>query len=267
VLGTARLAKVAVGRGVDRFVMISSDKAVRPTSMMGATKRIAERVISELAPNGTTFVSVRFGNVLESSGSVVPLFKRQIAAGGPVTVTSPKVRRYFMTVSEAVDLVLVAGTVGLNGEIMVLEMGELIKVCDLARRLIKLSGLIPDKDIKIEYTGLRPGEKEYEEVMTDDEDVVRTSIDKIWVMKGVRNAERGTRNAEGGEKKRSFGQDQQDQQDKRRRNHGGTEGEVVNGRRNVDLGRIEDLVLKNDVKGLWEVAGECVPENEFAKRE
>ncbi|MFA7256164.1 MAG: nucleoside-diphosphate sugar epimerase/dehydratase [Kiritimatiellales bacterium] len=187
VLGTACLARIAVESGVDRFVMISSDKAVRPTSIMGATKRIAERVINEMECGSTTFVSVRFGNVLGSSGSVVPLFKRQIAAGGPVTVTSPNMRRFFMTIPEAVDLVLQAATIGRNREIMVLEMGEEIKIIDLARRLIELSGLKPDEDIKIEMTGLRPGEKEYEEVITEDENVVKTSYEKIWVM--TKNAE------------------------------------------------------------------------------
>jgi FlaA1/EpsC-like NDP-sugar epimerase len=182
VLGTACLARAAVEAGVDRFVMISSDKAVRPTSIMGATKRIAERVINEMDCKDTTFVSVRFGNVLGSSGSVVPLFKKQIAAGGPVTVTTENMRRFFMTIPEAVDLVLQAGTVGHNREIMVLEMGEEIRIIDLARRLIELSGLTPDEDIRIQFTGLRPGEKEYEEVITEDENVVKTAYDKIWVM-------------------------------------------------------------------------------------
>lgn len=182
VLGTARLADVARRAGVDRFVMISSDKAVRPTSIMGATKRLAERIVCAPGPGTTSFVSVRFGNVLGSSGSVIPLFKRQIAAGGPVTVTSPDMRRFFMTIPEAVDLVLLAGTVGRNRDIMVLEMGESIRIVDLARRLIELSGLVPEKDIQIAFTGLRPGEKEYEEVMTLDENVTRTAFEKIWVM-------------------------------------------------------------------------------------
>lgn len=183
VLGTAALAMKAVQKEVDRFVMVSSDKAVRPSSIMGATKRIAERVISEIESRGTTFVSVRFGNVLGSSGSVIPLFKSQIEAGGPITVTTADIRRFFMTIPEAVDLVLQAGTIGRNGEIMVLEMGEEIKIIDLARRLIELSGLVPDRDIRIEITGLRPGEKEFEEVMTEDENVVKTALDKVWVMK------------------------------------------------------------------------------------
>jgi len=149
---------------------------------MGATKRLAERVLAEMDSGRTTFVSVRFGNVLGSSGSVVPQFQQQIREGGPVTVTTPNMRRFFMTIPEAVDLLLQAGTVGRNREIMVLEMGEEIRIVDLAKRLIELSGLVPDKDIKIEFTGLRPGEKEYEEVMTEDENVVKTAYEKIWVM-------------------------------------------------------------------------------------
>jgi FlaA1/EpsC-like NDP-sugar epimerase len=229
VLGTARLAQVAVDCGVDRFVMISSDKAVRPTSIMGATKRIAERVIAEMPAGKTTFVSVRFGNVLDSSGSVIPLFKRQIAQGGPVTVTTPEVRRFFMTIPEAVDLTLMAGTVGRHGEVMVLEMGEAIRIVDLARRLIELSGLLPDKDIRIEFVGLRPGEKEYEEVMTEDENVVRTAHEKIWVLK--KNGERPTM--------------------------GTTD--------RIDLARIESLVTAGDEAGLRSLAIEYVPENHLPK--
>jgi len=190
VLGTACLAGIAVKNGVDRFVMISTDKAVRPSSVMGATKRLAERVLNGMVCGSTTIVSVRFGNVLGSSGSVVPLFKQQIQDGGPVTVTSENMRRFFMTIPEAVDLVLKAGTVGRNQEIMVLEMGEEMKIVDLARRLIELSGLTPDEDIKIEVTGLRPGEKEYEEVITEDENVVKTAYEKIWVM--TKNGATGT---------------------------------------------------------------------------
>ncbi len=182
VLGTACLSKECVRAGVERFVMISSDKAVRPTSIMGATKRLAEQILNEMDGGDTTFVSVRFGNVLGSSGSVLPLFKRQIETGGPVTVTSEQITRFFMTIPEAVDLVLQAGTVGRNKEVMVLEMGEEIRIVDLARRLIELSGLTPDKDIQIKIIGMRPGEKEYEEVLTEDENVLKTSYDKIWVV-------------------------------------------------------------------------------------
>lgn len=183
VLGTYRLSKVAEESKVKRFVMISTDKAVRPTSVMGGSKRLAEQLLLQRKPSQTEFVAVRFGNVLGSSGSVVPRFKEQIKNGGPVTVTTPDMRRFFMTIPEAVELVLQAGTIGNNGEIMVLEMGEPVVIADMARKLIELSGLIPDQDIKIEFTGLRPGEKEYEEILTDDENVVRTPYDKIFVMK------------------------------------------------------------------------------------
>lgn len=226
VLGTACLAQEAVRAGVDRFVMVSSDKAVRPSSIMGATKRLAERVINEMDCGQTTFVSVRFGNVLGSSGSVIPLFKRQIEMGGPVTVTSPNMRRFFMTIPEAVDLVLQAGTVGRHHEIMVLEMGEEIKIIDLARRLIELSGLTPDKDIKIQITGMRPGEKEYEEVITEDENVVKTAYDKIWVM---------------------------------------TKNETIPSLPPVNLQEIEAMVLNMDSCGLRRLAARCVPENCFCR--
>lgn len=182
VLGTARLAEAAVRHGVSDFILISSDKAVRPTSVMGATKRLAERLLMERPACGTIFRAVRFGNVMGSSGSVIPLFKRQIANHGPVTVTTPETRRYFMTIPEAVELVLMAGAVGGNRDIMVLEMGEPVKILDLAEKLIELSGFIPHKDIPIVFTGLRPGEKEYEELITDGENVHRTKHEKIWVL-------------------------------------------------------------------------------------
>ncbi len=183
VIGTQVLAAVAEEEGVDQFVLISSDKAVRPTSLMGATKRLAERVITERPQSGTKFKAVRFGNVLGSSGSVVPIFRKQIEEGGPVTVTSREVTRFFMTIPEAVELVLAAGAVGDDRRILVLEMGEPVKIESLARRMIELSGFVPDVDIKIEITGLKPGEKEYEELLTDDENVVRTDHDRIWVVK------------------------------------------------------------------------------------
>ncbi len=185
-LGTAHLAEQAELCGVERFVLISSDKAVRPTSVMGASKRLAERFIQErpvVKDTKTCFVMVRFGNVLGSSGSVVPLFRRQIMEGGPVTVTTPKMTRFFMSIPEAVDLVLQAGVVGQDRDIMVLEMGNPMKIVDLARRMIELSGLRVGEDIDIVFTGMRHGEKEYEELMTDGEDVVKTSFDKIWVMR------------------------------------------------------------------------------------
>jgi FlaA1/EpsC-like NDP-sugar epimerase len=174
------VAQVAAEYGVDDFVMISTDKAVRPTSMMGATKRVAELLIRALQmEGGTKFVAVRFGNVLGSNGSVVPIFKEQIAAGGPVTVTHPKMTRYFMTIPEAAQLVLQAFSIGKGGEVFVLEMGEPVKIADLAKNLILLSGLQPDRDIEIQFTGVRPGEKMFEELNLQDEHLIPTSHAKI----------------------------------------------------------------------------------------
>ena len=180
VFGTWNVAQVAAEYGVDDFVMISTDKAVRPTSMMGATKRVAELLIRALQmEGGTKFVAVRFGNVLGSNGSVVPIFKEQIAAGGPVTVTHPKMTRYFMTIPEAAQLVLQAFSIGKGGEVFVLEMGEPVKIADLAKNLILLSGLQPDRDIEIQFTGVRPGEKMFEELNLQDEHLIPTSHAKI----------------------------------------------------------------------------------------
>lgn len=188
VLGTWNLAKAACANGVKSFVTISSDKAVNPTNIMGATKRVSELIVSSFPnpeKNGTPrFVSVRFGNVLASNGSVVPIFKAQIAAGGPVTVTHPEVRRYFMTVREAVQLVLQSSTMGKGSEVFVLDMGEPIKIADLARKMVQLAGLVPDEDIEIRYTGLRPGEKLFEELITGSEHILSTDHDKIKIFQG-----------------------------------------------------------------------------------
>jgi len=180
VLGTLRMVEASVAADVGHFVLISSDKAVNPTSIMGATKRVTELIIQRAAQHtGRAFVAVRFGNVLGSRGSVVPYFRKQIAAGGPVTVTHPDARRYFMTIPEAVQLVLQAATMGRGGEVFVLDMGEPVRIVDLARDLIRLSGLEPERDIEIAFTGLRPGEKLYEELFAATEDYGPTEHEKI----------------------------------------------------------------------------------------
>src|ERR1022692_4941597 len=184
VFGTYNVAVLAAKHGVEDFVMISSDKAVRPTNIMGATKRVAELLLLALQNGRTKYVAVRFGNVLGSNGSVIPIFKKQIAAGGPVTVTHPDMRRFFMTIPEACQLVLQAAAIGEGGQICVLDMGEPVKIVDLARNLILLSGLRPDQDIKIEFIGMRPGEELYEELSTMLEDTVPTANEKIRILAG-----------------------------------------------------------------------------------
>jgi FlaA1/EpsC-like NDP-sugar epimerase len=187
ILGTRNVIDVCKENGVDRFVLVSTDKAVRPTNVMGASKRVAELVVQ--SQNGcdlsrTRFMTVRFGNVVGSVGSVVPLFKKQIEKGGPVTVTHPEVTRFFMTIPEACQLILQAGAMGEGGEIFILDMGTPIKIVDMARDLIRLSGFEPDVDIMIEFIGLRPGEKLYEELITEGEGIVPTSHEKILVLRG-----------------------------------------------------------------------------------
>ncbi len=180
ILGTRVVAEAAVRAGVSRFVLISTDKAVNPSSVMGVTKRIAEHMMQEFnSPGLTQFMVVRFGNVLGSNGSVVPLFAEQIRKGGPITVTHPEIKRFFMTIPEAVQLVLQASAMGRGGEVFVLDMGVQIKVADLARNMIVLAGLVPGKDIDIVYTGLRPGEKMYEELFEEQEQVEPTVHAKI----------------------------------------------------------------------------------------
>ena len=184
IFGTLNIAQSASIYGVKRFVMISTDKAVNPTNVMGCTKRVAEMIIQSMDKcSDTEFVAVRFGNVLGSNGSVIPLFRQQIVSGGPVTVTHPEIIRYFMTIPEAVQLVLQAGALAEGGEIFLLDMGEPVKIDELARKLIRLSGLEPDKDIPIIYTGLRPGEKLYEELLLAEEETKPTAIPKIFIAK------------------------------------------------------------------------------------
>jgi len=186
VFGTYKLSKAAVKYGVKRFVLISTDKAVNPTNIMGASKRLCEMVVQMMnRESDTEFVAVRFGNVLGSNGSVIPLFKKQIAAGGPVTVTHPDIIRYFMTIPEAVSLVLQAGAYASGGEIFILDMGEPVKIDTMARNMIRLSGFEPDVDIKVEYTGLRPGEKLYEELLMKEEGLQETANKMIHIGKPI----------------------------------------------------------------------------------
>ncbi|MDE7284955.1 MAG: polysaccharide biosynthesis protein, partial [Lachnospiraceae bacterium] len=186
VMGTWKTAQAAAFYGTKKFVLISTDKAVNPTNIMGASKRICEMIIQTFNKHyETEFVAVRFGNVLGSNGSVIPLFKRQIEMGGPVTVTHPDIIRYFMTIPEAVSLVLQAGAYAKGGEIFVLDMGAPVKILDLAKNLIRLSGYKVDEDIEIKFTGLRPGEKLYEELLMDEEGLQDTKNKLIHIGKPI----------------------------------------------------------------------------------
>jgi FlaA1/EpsC-like NDP-sugar epimerase len=188
ILGTKTIADLADLHKVEKMVFISTDKAVNPTNVMGATKRTAEMYIqSKNSHSNTSYITTRFGNVLGSNGSVIPIFEKQIAAGGPVQVTHPDITRFFMTIPEACQLVLEAGAMGEGGEIFVFDMGDSVKIIDLAKKMILLSGLQPDKDIEIQYTGLRPGEKLYEELLNDSESIIPTHHDKIMKAKVAQN--------------------------------------------------------------------------------
>lgn len=185
VIGTRNMVETTLEAGVNRFVLVSSDKAVRPANVMGASKRLAEMMIECIdGSSKTRFMAVRFGNVIGSSGSVIPLFQEQIARGGPVTVTHPDIIRYFMSVSEAAQLILQAGAMGKGGEIFILDMGKPVRILDMARDLIRLHGYEPEADIPIQFVGLRPGEKLYEELITEGEGIVNTSHRKIMVLRG-----------------------------------------------------------------------------------
>jgi FlaA1/EpsC-like NDP-sugar epimerase len=186
VVGVKLIADLSVKYNVDRFVMISTDKAVNPTNVMGASKRMAEMYVQALSKQdgiSTKFITTRFGNVLGSNGSVIIRFKEQIEKGGPVTVTHPNITRYFMTIPEACQLVLEAGSMGNGGEIFVFDMGQPIAIADLAKKMIRLYGLIPNIDVNITYSGLRPGEKLYEELLNDEENTTQTYHDKILIAK------------------------------------------------------------------------------------
>jgi FlaA1/EpsC-like NDP-sugar epimerase len=184
VLGTKNVADLSLEYGVEKFVMVSTDKAVNPTNVMGASKRIAEIYIQSLNKiSQTRFITTRFGNVLGSNGSVIPRFKKQIEEGGPITITHPDITRYFMTIPEACQLVLEAGCIGKGGEIYVFDMGKSVKIIDLARKMIKLSGLTEGRDIQLIYTGLRPGEKLYEELLADAENTMATHHPQILIGK------------------------------------------------------------------------------------
>ncbi|MDL1983048.1 MAG: polysaccharide biosynthesis protein [Deltaproteobacteria bacterium] len=197
IIGTNTLVKAAIAHKVDRFVLVSTDKAVRPTNVMGASKRVAEKIVYAHKLGQTKCMAVRFGNVIGSSGSVIPLYRHQIKKGGPVTVTHPEITRFFMTIEESAQLILQAFTMGEGGEIFILEMGTPVKIVDMARDLIRLSGKEPDTDIEIKFIGLRPGEKLYEELITEGEGIVKTGHEKILVLRnGVQSGEPNIQNSQ-----------------------------------------------------------------------
>ena len=197
IVGTNTLVEEAIAHKVDRFVLVSTDKAVRPTNVMGASKRVAEKIVHAHKSGQTKFMAVRFGNVIGSSGSVIPLYRHQIKKGGPVTVTHPEITRFFMTIEESAQLILQAFTMGEGGEIFILEMGTPVKIVDMARDLIRLSGKEPDTDIEIKFIGLRPGEKLYEELITEGEGIVKTGHEKILVLRnGVQSGEPNIQNSQ-----------------------------------------------------------------------
>jgi FlaA1/EpsC-like NDP-sugar epimerase len=183
IIGSRIAMEMSIKYQVERFVLVSTDKAVRPSNVMGTSKRVTELIMQSLQGNKTLLMAVRFGNVIGSSGSVIPVFRRQIEKGGPVTVTHPEVNRYFMTIPESTQLVLQAAAMGKGGEIFILKMGTPVRIADMARDLIRLSGKEPDTDIKIIYTGLRDGEKLYEELITEGEDILPTGHEKIMVLR------------------------------------------------------------------------------------
>ena len=179
--GTANLVKLSLEHNIQKFVLVSTDKAVKPINVMGATKRLAELICQGANSSySTRFIAVRFGNVLGSSGSVIPIFQEQIKAGGPITITDPDMERYFMSVPEAAQLIIQAGSIGRGGEVFALDMGQPIKILDIANELIRLSGLEPDIDIPISFIGLRPGEKQFEELVQESETIQRTLHEKIF---------------------------------------------------------------------------------------
>jgi len=188
IIGSRMIMEMSLKHSVERFVLVSTDKAVRPTNVMGTSKRVTELIMQSLQGGNTKFMAVRFGNVVGSSGSVIPLFRRQIEHGGPVTVTHPEVNRYFMTIPEASQMILQAGAMGDGGEIFVLRMGTPVKIADMARDLIRLSGKEPDVDIEIIFTGLREGEKLYEELITVGEDILPTGHEKVMVLRSSQHS-------------------------------------------------------------------------------